>query len=210
MNDIPKVQIMNDIRYLINFIKNNKQSLSPSQAILSPSYNREILTIKNNFNTIVDNLTSEFTEQELYKIKTDLLSFYPILKELIDSINNKFQIQNTPIVVRTLLNALPPYDASLTPCHPVTLSEIESSIIKQEDIDQFAIHIERRIEGIIKEIEKNQEMQLRQVTQIYDCYKGLADNLFQEMMETDEQLYLRQTQQHDAAIKNLIAVLDGV
>jgi uncharacterized protein YfbU (UPF0304 family) len=203
-----KAQIMDDIHHLINSIQQNRQSLL--QPIFSHSYNREILTIKNDFYTIVDNLTSEFTEQELYTIKTDLLSFYPILKELIDSINDQFQTQNPPRVIDTLLNALPPYDASLNPYHTVTFSEVESSIIKQEDIDQFAIHIERRIEGIIKEIEKNQEMQLRQVTQIYDCYKGLADNLFQEMMEMDEQLYVMQTQRHDAAIKNLIAVLDGV
>jgi hypothetical protein len=53
-------------------------------------------------------------------------------------------------------------------------------------------------------------MQLQQIAKIYNLYDGLTDNLNQKMMEMDERLYLRQTQQHDAAIKNLIAVLDGV
>jgi hypothetical protein len=120
----------------------------------------------------------------------------------------RFKNNNPPIFIDPIqqYNNL----LSIIPYPPVTLHKVESSIIKQEDIDQFAIHIERRIEGIKKEIEKTQEMQLQQIAKIYNLYDGLTDNLNQKMMEMDERLYLRQTQQHDAAIKNLIAVLDGV
>jgi hypothetical protein len=56
-----KAQIINEINQLISFIQQNRQSLQSSFS----SYNREILTIKKHFYTIADNLTSEFTEQEL-------------------------------------------------------------------------------------------------------------------------------------------------
>jgi hypothetical protein len=48
------------------------------------------------------------------------------------------------------------------------------------------------------------------MAEIYQLYNGLADNLTQEMMAMDKQLYDRQTQQHEAMIKNIITDLDGV
>ena len=51
-------------------------------------------------------------------------------------------------------------------------------------------------------------MQLRHITETYTLYTELAGNLDQQMMAMDEQLYNRQTQRHEAIIKNTI--LDGV
>lgn len=193
-----KAQIMNDINQLISFIQQNRQSL---QSIF-PSYNREILTIKERFYTIADNLTSEFTEQELYTIENNLLFYYQTLQEIIDFIKGSLQNCNPP----TTINSTQQYYNS----PPVSSFVINSSVIKQEDIDEYAIYIQRRIEDIKKEIEKKQKLQLQNMAEIYQLYNGLADNLTQEMMAMDEKLYDRQTQQHEAMIKNIINVLDGV
>ena len=193
-----KAQIMNDIDYLINFIQQNRQSLK----FISPSYNREILTIKERFYTITDYLTSEFTEQELNRIESNLLSYYQTLQELIDFIKVRFQNYNPPITI----NPIQGY--SYLP--PINFDNVESSIIKQEDIDKYAIHIQRRIEGIKQEIEKKRKLQLQNMAEIYQLYNGFADNLTQEMMSMDEKMFNMQTQQHDAIIKNIINALDGV
>ena len=63
---------------------------------------------------------------------------------------------------------------------------------------------------IKKEIEKKRKLQLQNMAEIYQLYNGLAYNLTQEMMSMDKQLYDRQTQQHEAMIKNIITDLDGV
>jgi hypothetical protein len=189
-----KAQIINNINQLISFIQQNKQSLLQS---IVPHYNREILTIKDRFYTIADNLTSEFTEQELYTIKNDLLLYYQTLREIID-----FIISNPP----TTINPIQQYNNF----RPVSFLQINSSVIKQEDIDEYATYIQRRIEDIKKEIEKKQKLQLQNMAEIYQLYNGLADNLTQEMMAMDEKLYDRQTQQHEAMIKNIINDLDGV
>jgi len=190
-----KVQIMDDIDYLINIIQQNKMS-SESQSLFHPEFNKEILTIRLRFYVIVHNLTSEFTEQELYKIENDLLFYHKTLRGVIDYIARELQTPNAPTFTNT------PEKSSL-------LSEVKSSIIKQEDIDKFAIHIKSRIEGIKTEIEKNQKMQLRHLVEIYSFHNELADNLDQQMMAMDEQLYVRQTQRHEAMIKNIINALDG-
>ena len=187
-----KAQIINEINQLISFIQQNRQSLQSSFS----SYNREILTIKKHFYTIADNLTSEFTEQELYTIKNDLLFYYQTLKELIDLIQNPPRTIN-PIQNNNLLA-------------PVSFFTIDSGVIKQEDIDEYTNYIQRRIEGIKKEIEKKRKLQLQNMAEIYQLYNGLAYNLTQEMMSMDKQLYDRQTQQHEAMIKNIITDLDGV
>src|ERR1035437_8090821 len=194
-----KAQIINDIDQLNSYIQQNRQS---SSQFIAPYYNREILTIKDQFVTIADNLSSEFTEQELYTIENSLLFCYQTLKEIIDIINLRFKTQN-PIrfTNQQYNNYYSPY---------VTNDVVESSIIQQKDIDQYTTYIQRRIAGIIEEIEKKQKMQLRHIAEIYNLYNGLADNLDQQMMAMDEQLYVRQTQRHDATIKNIIDVLDGV
>ena len=194
-----KAQIINDIDQLNSYIQQNRQS---SSQFIAPYYNREILTIKDQFVTIADNLSSEFTEQELYTIENNLLFCYQTLKEIIDIINLRFKTQN-PIrfTNQQYNNYYSPY---------VTNDVVESSIIQQKDIDQYTTYIQRRIAGIIEEIEKKQKMQLRHVAEIYNLYNGLADNLDQQMMAMDEQLYIRQTQRHDVTIKNIINVLDGV
>ena len=194
-----KAQIINDIDQLNSYIQQNRQS---SSQFIAPYYNREILTIKDQFVTIADNLSSEFTEQELYTIENNLLFCYQTLKEIIDIINLRFKTQN-PIrfTNQQYNNYYSPY---------VTNDVVESSIIQQKDIDQYTTYIQRRIAGIIEEIEKKQKMQLRHIAEIYNLYNGLADNLDQQMMAMDEQLYIRQTQRHDVTIKNIINVLDGV
>jgi hypothetical protein len=200
-----KAQIIDDISNLISFVRQNKQSLSESQSIFSPSCNREILTIKNYFHTVVDNLTSEFTEQELYTIENNLLFYYQTLKEIIYFISYRFKNNNPPIFINPIQQP-----NNFIPYPPVTLYDVESSIIQQEDIDKYTIYVQHRIEGIIKEIEKNQKIQLRKIAKIYDLYNGLADNLDQQMMAMDEQLYVMQTQRQEATIKNIINDLDGV
>lgn len=193
-----KAQINNDIDQLISYTQQNRQS------VLQPSYfycDRYILTIKNYFYSTADDLTSEFTEQELYRIKNDLLFYYQTLKEIIDIINLRFKTQNPIRFINQQYNSPPPY---------VTISDVESSIIQQKDIEEYTNYIQRRIAGIIKEIEKKQKMQLRHIAEIYNLYNGLADNLDQQMMDMDEQLYDRQTLQHEAMIKNIINVFDGV
>ena len=185
-----KEQINNDINILIRFIKKNEQSLNNINDLFSyPSFTREIQAMKNNFYTIVDNLTSEFTEQELYTIKTNLLLNYQTLKELIDVLDYKFRYQSLTLAVNMF---------------PETLYyDVTSFIIKQEDISQYTIYIQRCIDDI-----KKQKMQLRHITETYTLYTELAGNLDQQMMAMDEQLYNRQTQRHEAIIKNTI--LDGV
>jgi hypothetical protein len=197
-----KDQIMDNIDDLIDIIQRNNQRLSTSQFFIFSRRYKEIQTIKSDFYTIVGNLTSEFTEQELYGIEADLLFYYETLKEMIDFIAREFRNNPPP----TDINTRP----RLNTFSFVTLDDVESSIIKQEDIDKYKIYIQRRIEGIKKEIEKNQKMQLRHLAEIYNLYNGLADNLDQQMMTMDEQLYVRQTQQHEAIIKNIINDLDGV
>lgn len=187
-----KAQIINNINQLISFIQQNKKSLHCNFS----SYNREILAIKDHFYTIADNLTSEFTEQELYTIESDLLFYYQTLKELIDL------IQNPPRTINPIQNN--------NDLAPVSILVIDSHVIKQEDIDEYTNYIQRRIEGIKQEIEKKRKLQLQHMAEIYQLYNGLADNLTQEMMAMDEKLYDRQTQQHKAMIKNIITDLDGV
>ena len=195
----PKMQIINDVNQLFSLIQRNKNYLAE----------RQILSTKNSFYTIVDDLTSQFTEQELYKIQNDLLFYYQSLKEIIDDINHRCENGNIPFFID-----IPPYN-SFNPVNnfspsPITAYDVSRSVIPQEDIENYKTYLQRRIEGIVEEIKKVQEMQLRQVIQIYDCYKRSADNLFQEMLTWDEMLSQRQTQQHDADIKNIIAVLDEV
>lgn len=133
--------------------------------------------------------------------------FLQIIYELIDFIYQEFQ-NNSP------LRVIPPrlqYNNFSSLARPyVTLDDIIFSIIQQEAIDKYTIYIQCRIEGIKKEIEKNQKMQLRHLAEIYTLYNGLADNLDQQMMATDEQLYVRQTQRQKAMIENIINDLDGV
>lgn len=191
-----KAQIMDDIDYLINIIQKNKMS-SESQSLFHPNFNKEILTIRLRFYIIADSLTSEFTEQELYKIENNLLFYHNTLRGLIDYIARELQTPNAP----TFTN---------TPEKSFLLSEVKSSIIKQEDIDEYTNFIQRRIEGIKIEIEKNQKMQLRHLVEIYSFHNELADNLDQQMMSMDEQLYVIQTQRQEATIKNIINDLDGV
>jgi hypothetical protein len=193
-----KEQIINEINHLIDLTQQNRESLQP----IYPIYNREILTIKERFYTIADNLTSEFTEQELYTIENNLLFNYQTLQEIFDFIKGSLQSCNPPTAI------IPIQQYYNVP--PISFSEINSLVIKQEDIDEYKIYIQRRIEGIKKEIEKKQKLQLQNMAEIYQLYNGLADNLTQEMMAMDEKLYDRQTQQHEAKIKNIINDLDGV
>jgi hypothetical protein len=186
-----KAQIMDDIGQLISFIKKNKQSLYSNFY----SYDREILTIKESFYTIADNLTSEFTERELNRIESNLLSYYQTLQELIDFIKVRFQNYNPPITI----NPIQGYSY----LSPINFDNVESSIIKQEDIDKYAIHIQRRIEGIKQEIEKKRKLQLQNMVEKYQTFDGLADNLTQKMMAMDEKMFNMQTQQHEAMIKNI-------
>lgn len=200
-----KAQTMNDINYVINVIQRNKPSFSLSPPIFFSPHNKEILTVKNYFYLIVDNLTAEFTEQELCKIETDLLFFYAALKELIDSIKRTLQTQNQS---RRHIFAPPVNPPEVFT--PVTLHEVESSIIQQEDVDKFAAYIQLRIEGITKELEKKQKMQRRHIAEIFNLYSELVNNSDQKMMAMDEQLYVKQIQRQDAEIRNIIDVLDGV
>ncbi len=191
-----KPQIQYDINRLLSFIQQNRQSLLQSSL---PQYNREILDIKDNFYTFVNDLSSEFTEQELYTIETDLSFYYQTLKEIIDFIDIRIQIYNPPYVIE------PPHQY-----HPPVENIINTCLINQEDIDQYAIYIQRRIDGIKNEIEKKQKLQLQKIVEIYQLFKGLADNENQEIMAMDERLYYRQTQRYRGEIKNIINVLDGV
>ena len=200
-----KIYVENDINRLISLIKKNTQILVHFDSY--SSFDKEILTIGKKFDFILDNLTSEFTEQELYKIQNDLLFYYQSLKEIIDFIYDEFQSGNNSLFV----NSNQQYPNTMAGDYsPVTASNVKRYVIPQKEIECYKEYLQGCIKGIIEEIKKVQEMQLRQTTQIYDCYKGLADKVIQEMLAGDEQLHLRQTQQHDAAIKNLIAVLDEV
>ena len=188
-----KAQIFDDINNLISFIQKNKQSLASNSN--SNCYDRGILTIKESFYTIANDLSSEFTEPELNKIENDLIFYYESLKEIIDLIQGRLQINNYPKVK-----------------YPDSYSNLpfNSHVINKEDIDHYTIHIQRRIEGIKKDIEKNKKLQPQNMAEIYQLYNCLADNLDQQTMAMDELLYDRQTQRHEATIKNIINVLDGV
>lgn len=186
-----KEQVNNNINLLIDFIKQNKQSLLHPDC---PSCSAEIMIIKKYFYITADDLTPEFTEQELYRIETDLLFYYKILKKIIDTVNFHYQ-NNNPIQFTNQQYNFP---------HP---PQVEPYIIQQKHIEDYTTFLKLRIAGIIEEIEKKQEMQLRNIAKIYN---GLADNLDQQMMAMDEQLYDRQTQRHETTIKNIIDVLDGV
>ena len=195
-------QTMNEINDLISLIQQNKKTLS------DPNYfrcEREILSIKDHFYTIVDNLNSEFTEQQLYTIENDLLFYYQTLKEIIDIINYKFQTHKPPLFLDSIQQSPPFPGASryepLIPHPPISCYYVESCIIQQKDIEQYTADIQRRIAGIIKEIKENQKTKLRHIAEIYQLYNGLAANLTQEMLALDQQLYDRQTQQYEAMIK---------
>ena len=195
---ITKTQIIDDINQLVSIIKQNRKSIHS----YLPVYNRDILYLKECFYTIADNLTSEFTEQELYTIENDFVFYYRTLKEIIDNINNLSQSGN------------PAKDIGPTPLvhyspFPST-HRIYASVIKQDDIDKFTIYIKLRIEGIKEEIEKKQKLQLQKIAKMCQLHNGLSDNLTQDMLAIDETLYDRQTQRHDAMIKNIINDLDGV
>lgn len=195
-----KEEILNDINKLIDFIKDDKrQALGLHQC--------NILTIKNDFYSLVDTLTSEFTEQELNRIETDLIFYYQTLKEIIDTIYHV--AQNQQFV--TLL--YPKYGSYLYSSYDRASYDrdyIEQFLIQPKDLEEYPIYIQRRIASIINEIEKNQKIQLRYITETYTIYNGLADNLDQQIIAMDEHLYNSQTQQYEAMIKNIINNLDGV
>ena len=199
-----KAQIFDDINNLISFIQKNKQSLASNSN--SNCYDRGILTIKESFYTIANDLSSEFTEPELNKIENDLIFYYESLKEIIDLIQSRHQINSYPKVKD------PDIYSNLPFSNPDSYSNLPFNIhvINKEDIDHYTIHIQRRIEGIKKDIEKNKKLQPQNMAEIYQLYNCLADNLDQQTMAMDELLYDRQTQRHEATIKNIINVLDGV
>lgn len=193
-----KSQIKCNINQLISFIQQNEQSLLRSSL---PKYNREILDIKNNFYTIANDLSSEFTEQELYTIENDLSFYYQTLKEIIDFINNRIQM-NSPLFVIDP----PQQHLAIRTIYPPVPSIINSCLINQEDINQYAIYIQRRVDGIQKELEKKQKLQK---AEMYQSYKKWSDKLDQKMMALDEELFNRQTRRHKALMKEIENVFDG-
>lgn len=188
-----KLQMQYDINQLISFIQQNRQSLLQPTFSAAPSFNSEILTIKDCFYTIADNLSSEFTEPELNTIENDLLFFYQTLKEIIDLIQYRIQM-NSPLYVID-----PPHQY-----HPPVENIINSCLINQEGIEQYAIYIQRRLAGIKKELEKKQKLQKQNIAEIYQYYKGWADKLDQKMMAMDEELFNRQTRRHKALMQEIV------
>jgi hypothetical protein len=89
------------------------------------------------------------------------LFYYQTLKEIIDIINHGFQAYKPPLFLDSIQQSLPLLGESRywppIPPPPISHYHVESCIIQQKDIEEYNAYIQRRIAGIIKEIEEKQK-----------------------------------------------------
>lgn len=188
-----KIEITNKFNELKAFIKSNMLSMSQ----IPPSYNREILGMENNFYSIVEDLSSQFTVEELHAIKTDLLFSHGSLKKIYQLIEHRTTIGSPANCMHFCL-------------FPLDLQINYYFDIKGERIDKFENYIRRRIDGIKKEMEENQSWRLQTMATTVQFFNEEAVKLDRKMMALDKYLSDRQEMRQDAMLKKINIIFDGV